>query len=197
MVFLAVRTINSLKFNNPWVPEPMVSIRGSSISIPGLSTQVKPLFPVTANLGHIWYSSSVWSYISVNPLVSWFLKYWLYPHNVALHWSLILAKSLVLQVYIGISCCAKIIGILYIITSNYSGFIAWIFSLYIRLELTKYNIDCLFILINTYNTLVTIHGLIMIFLFIMPILFGGFGNSILPINLGILEVQLVRLNAIS
>lgn len=50
---------------------------------------------------------------------------------------------------------------------------------------------------EVYNYVVTIHGVTMIFFFLMPILIGGFGKYLLPILLGIVDLNLPRLNALS
>jgi len=48
--------------------------------------------------------------------------------------------------------------------------------------------------LSTYNSHVTMHGLIMIFFLIMPLLFGALGNYYLPILIGSHEVVFPRLN---
>jgi len=47
---------------------------------------------------------------------------------------------------------------------------------------------------NIYNLNITLHGLLMIFFLVMPGLFGGFGNILLPIYLGAPEVTYPRIN---
>lgn len=51
--------------------------------------------------------------------------------------------------------------------------------------------------LDCYKFLVTNHGVIMIFFFLMPILIGGFGNYLLPILGGISDLSLPRLKALS
>lgn len=50
---------------------------------------------------------------------------------------------------------------------------------------------------QTYNTLFTLHGVIMIFLFIIPGLPAIFGNFFLPIHIGARDVAFPRLNLLS
>lgn len=50
---------------------------------------------------------------------------------------------------------------------------------------------------QTYNALFTIHGVIMIFLFVIPGLAAPFGNFILPIQIGAKDVAFPRLNLLS
>ncbi|PFH30616.1 hypothetical protein BESB_042520 [Besnoitia besnoiti] len=46
--------------------------------------------------------------------------------------------------------------------------------------------------IATYNVIITIHGLAMIFMFLMPALYGGYGNFFVPIYIGGSEVVFPR-----
>ncbi len=50
---------------------------------------------------------------------------------------------------------------------------------------------------DIYNLLIAAHAIIMIFLAIMPILIGGFGNYFIPILIGCREMAWPRINAIS
>jgi cytochrome c oxidase subunit 1 len=50
---------------------------------------------------------------------------------------------------------------------------------------------------NFYNVSITLHGLIMIFYLVMPALFGGFGNYLIPIFQGSPEVVYPRANNLS
>src|SRR5574340_900343 len=49
----------------------------------------------------------------------------------------------------------------------------------------------------TYNRLFTLHGIVMIFLFMIPAIPSGFGNFLLPIMLGAKDVAFPRLNLLS
>lgn len=46
-----------------------------------------------------------------------------------------------------------------------------------------------------YLSMVTAHGVIMVFFMIMPLLFGAFGNFLLPTQLGVHDVAFPRLNS--
>jgi heme/copper-type cytochrome/quinol oxidase subunit 1 len=71
-------------------------------------------------------------------------------------------------------------------------------SLLIRLELCLCS-NKIVILENQYlyNMLITLHGLYMIFFFIMPSLFGGVGNIFVPVLHGTADIVYPRLNAVS
>nr|YP_009054578.1 cytochrome c oxidase subunit I [Paragyrodactylus variegatus]AIK25766.1 cytochrome c oxidase subunit I [Paragyrodactylus variegatus] len=89
----------------------------------------------------------------------------------------------------------KRIGILYSLIGVWSGFVGLGLSILIRIQLSDpyYNI----IPFEVYNYVITAHGIIMIFFFLMPVLIGGFGNYLIPILLNINDLNLPRLNALS
>lgn len=89
----------------------------------------------------------------------------------------------------------KRIGILYTLVGIWAGFLGLSFSLMIRINFLEpyYNIistDC-------YKFLITKHGILMIFFFLMPILIGGFGNFLIPLLRGLSDLNLPRLKALS
>ena len=50
---------------------------------------------------------------------------------------------------------------------------------------------------NTYNRMFTLHGVVMVFLFMIPAIPGVFGNFLLPLMLGAKDVAFPRLNLLS
>jgi heme/copper-type cytochrome/quinol oxidase subunit 1 len=88
-----------------------------------------------------------------------------------------------------------LIGIIYLGIGIVGGIIGISLSIIIRLELSLPG----FIITSSlhYNSLITFHGLFMIFFMIMPILIGGFGNILIPLMLGNADMIFPRLNAIS
>ncbi|MEW6061655.1 MAG: cbb3-type cytochrome c oxidase subunit I [Bacteroidota bacterium] len=89
----------------------------------------------------------------------------------------------------------KRIGLLYLFTMLAFFFVAVGFGFLIRLELISPGKT--FIDAQTYNQFFTLHGIIMIFLFIIPGLPAVFGNFFLPIMIGAKDVIFPRLNLLS
>ncbi len=94
------------------------------------------------------------------------------------------------------------IGVMYIVTGFIFFFIGGIYASLIRTDLgviqglglspqTTLGIDP-----ATYSTLFTLHGTLMIFMFVMPVL-AGFGNFLVPSMIGSKEMALPRINAIA
>jgi cytochrome c oxidase subunit I len=85
----------------------------------------------------------------------------------------------------------KLIGYMYLITSVLWFFLAGLMALVIRAELAIPGMQV--VSLEQYNQLFTMHGTIMLFLFATP-LFVGFGNVIMPLQIGAPDVAFPRLN---
>jgi cytochrome c oxidase subunit 1 len=89
----------------------------------------------------------------------------------------------------------KRIGLLYLVSMVFFFFVAAGIGLVMRLvQLTSFEH---LITAQTYNALFTVHGVIMIFLFVVPGLPAVFGNFFLPILIGAKDVSFPRLNLAS
>lgn len=89
----------------------------------------------------------------------------------------------------------KRIGVMYLIAVSISFALGGIFALLVRAELFtkgKTLMDA-----DTYNKMFSLHGVVMVFLFIIPSIPAAMGNIILPIQLGTKDVAFPRLNLLS
>ncbi|HKU94582.1 MAG TPA: cytochrome c oxidase subunit 1, partial [Vineibacter sp.] len=94
----------------------------------------------------------------------------------------------------------KDIGTLYMILAACAGLIGGAISVYMRLELMNPGVQLMGWHENPghhWNSMVTAHGLIMVFFVVMPALIGGFGNWIVPIMIGAPDMAFPRMNNIS
>ncbi len=89
----------------------------------------------------------------------------------------------------------KRIGLLYLLASLLFLAAAGTEALLIRIQL--FRPDNTFVSPQLFNQLFTMHGTTMIFLAIMPMLIGGFGNLLMPLMIGARDVAFPRLNALS
>jgi cytochrome c oxidase subunit 1 len=88
----------------------------------------------------------------------------------------------------------KVIGYMYLITSFVFFGIGGILALIMRAELAKPGLQ--FVSDEQFNQLFTMHGTIMLLLFATP-LFVGFGNVIMPLQIGSPDVAFPRMNMFS
>ena len=88
----------------------------------------------------------------------------------------------------------KKIGILYLINSFSFFVIGGVLALLMRAQLARPNGHVLSA--HAYNQAFTLHGTIMIFLVIFPLL-AGFGNYFVPLQIGALDMAFPRVNALS
>jgi cytochrome c oxidase subunit 1 len=89
----------------------------------------------------------------------------------------------------------KRIGIMYLVSVLIAFLLGGIFAMAIRLELLTP--DPTIMGANTYNRMFTLHGVVMIFLFMIPAIPGVFGNFFLPLMLGAKDVAFPKLNLLS
>src|SRR5512142_2295085 len=89
----------------------------------------------------------------------------------------------------------KRIGIRYLISVTAMFFVGGVFAFLMRLELLTPQGDLF--TSDTYNKLFTLHGIIMIFFFLIPAIPSALGNFILPIMLGAKDLAFPRINLLS
>jgi len=89
----------------------------------------------------------------------------------------------------------KRIAILYLLSLTFYFFVGGFFALLMRLELVTPHGTL--VQPETYNKLFTMHGIIMLFFFLVPSIPTVFGNFLLPLMLGARDVAFPRLNLAS
>ena len=106
----------------------------------------------------------------------------------------------------------KDIGVMYLFVAGIVGFISVAFTVYMRLELMDPGVQymCLegarFIADasapctpngHLWNVMITYHGVLMMFFVVIPALFGGFGNYLMPLQIGAPDMSFPRMNNLS
>ncbi|MFI5280766.1 MAG: cbb3-type cytochrome c oxidase subunit I, partial [Gemmatimonadales bacterium] len=89
----------------------------------------------------------------------------------------------------------KRIALLYLFSVTGFFFIGSLFALAIRLELLTPAGD--FVQADTYNKLFTMHGIIMVFFFLIPSIPAVLGNFLVPLMIGAKDLAFPRLNLLS
>ncbi len=95
------------------------------------------------------------------------------------------------------SCSAKDIAFLYLVFGFIGGIMGTVLSMIIRMELSQPGFQLLAGNGSLYNLVITLHGLMMIFFFVMPVTLGFFGNWGVVSLLGAPDMSFARLNNIS
>ncbi|MHA3960071.1 cytochrome c oxidase subunit I [Synechococcus sp. LTW-G] len=96
--------------------------------------------------------------------------------------------------YFGFCTDAKVIGIQYIVTAFFFFLIGGLLAMVIRGELITPAADL--VDRSVYNGIYTMHGTIMLFLFIFPVL-NGLNNLLIPTMIGAPDMAFPRLNAVA
>jgi cytochrome c oxidase subunit I len=101
----------------------------------------------------------------------------------------------------------KRIGIMYLVGVLFAFFLGGMFAMLVRLALFSANHKLFLGVLKTlhitkdpaevYNRVFTLHGVIMVFLFIIPAIPASLGNFVLPLMLGAKDVAFPRLNLFS
>ena len=89
----------------------------------------------------------------------------------------------------------KRIALLYLISITFFFFVGGFFALLIRLELLTPQGDL--VQADTYNKLFTMHGLVMIFFFLIPAVPAVLGNFLIPMMIGAKDLAFPRINLMS
>ena len=89
----------------------------------------------------------------------------------------------------------KRIGILYLLSVTFFFVIGGVAATIVRLDLTTPDADL--VQTETYNKLFTVHGIVMIFFFLVPSIPSVLGNFLVPLMIGARDVAFPRLNLAS
>jgi cytochrome c oxidase subunit 1 len=89
----------------------------------------------------------------------------------------------------------KRIALLYLLSITFFFFIGGFFALLIRLELLTPAGDL--VQADTYNKLFTMHGMVMVFFFLIPVVPATLGNFLVPMMIGAKDLAFPRINLMS
>lgn len=185
---MSKQKILSYLFINPMRPATNVNVRKLSLRVLCTSTLHKDSTCPYINTSSVRYASSEFSYFRHYGVGFW--EVWLDPKT---SWSLAL-QSLASRWFSTTN--HKRIGLMYLLFGLFNGVLAVLFSLLIRAELATPGPNVLMGNDQLYNVAVTMHGVLMLFVVVVPILFGGYGNYMMPIMIGAPDMAFPRLNNI-
>ena len=97
--------------------------------------------------------------------------------------------------YFSFSLDHKVIGLQYLVCGFIFYLIGGVLGGAIRIELASPIAD--FMARDVYNQVLTLHGTVMIFLWIVPVVNGAFGNYLIPFYVGARDMAFPRLNAVA
>jgi cytochrome c oxidase subunit 1 len=89
----------------------------------------------------------------------------------------------------------KRIGLLYLVSITFFFFLGGFFALLVRLELLTPQSDLL--AADVYNRVFTMHGVIMVFLFLVPSIPATLGNFLVPLMIGAKDLAFPKINLLS
>ena len=89
----------------------------------------------------------------------------------------------------------KRIAILYLISLTFFFFVGGLFAVLMRLELLTPQGDL--VRADTYNKLFSMHGIVMVFFFLIPSIPAVLGNFLIPLMIGARDLAFPRLNLLS
>lgn len=81
---------------------------------------------------------------------------------------------------------------LFVVTTAFAGLAL---ATVIRVELALPGMSFLDNNAEKYLTVISLHAIVMVFFVVIPVLFGAFGNFLLPTQLGVRDVAFPRLNS--
>jgi len=98
-----------------------------------------------------------------------------------------------------LSTSHKHIGLTYGIMGYMGGVLGFMLSVMLRIELSSVGLGVIRKVkeVCLYNNWISVHGLVMLFVFVMPVGIGYYGNYLLPMLIGSSEMSMPRVNGMS